>query len=252
MRGYYGLTAGLAIAVLAQSVLAEPNLPQVRHAAAVQAVSLSAPGPRTATVRQASVTVVDQLPQPGLSAVTKQVEDYFNDLSMYQAEFTQSVTGERVPSKGTFSWRKPGQFLWQYEAPVKQKLISTGSAVYFVDDRNAVTQLPMDAGIARLFNAKVLNLSKQGLRATRVQSNNRLLVVEFAVDKKIATGDQTGLVNLRLAFDKLAGNRLMLKQIDALDTLSVTTRVEFVNVRENVALPGKMFQFTPGVYDQRN
>lgn len=258
MRGYYGIMTGLAIAfTLAQGALAQAgtptqNLPQVRHAANVQAVSLTTPTVRQATVRQANVTVVDKLPQPGLSAVTKAVEDYFNDINTLQADFTQTVTGERVASKGVFSWRRPGQFLWQYQTPVAQKLVSTGSAIYFIDDRKQATQLPMDAGVARLFNAKTLNLSKQGLRTTHVQTTSTQMAVDFVVDKKIATGDQTGLVSLKLVFDRLPGNNMQLRRIDALDTLSVTTRVEFANVRENVALPAKMFQFTPGVYDQRN
>lgn len=253
MRGYYGFMTGLAIVLMARGAVAEPNLPKVKTAG-VQTTSLTTPQPvvRTATVRTASVTTAVQNPDVGLNGVTKQVQDYFNDLSTLQANFTQTVTGETTPSQGVFSLRRPGQFLWQYNTPVKQKIISTGSAVYFVDDRNAVTQLPLNAGVARLFNSKTLNLSQQGLRAVRVQSNPHLLVVEFAVDKKIATSDQAGLVSLRLAFDRLPGNNLMLKQIDALDTLSVTTRVEFTNVRENVPLPAKMFQFTPGVYDQRN
>jgi outer membrane lipoprotein carrier protein len=208
---------------------------------------------RTATVRQASVTTVAETAQPGLSATTAQVEDYFNSLTSLQAGFVQSVTGEREDSRGVFSLKRPGKFLWQYQTPTKQKIVSTGSAVYYHDEeRNQVTQLPMNAGVARLFNAKTLNLSKQGLRATRVQSNSTLLVVEFAVDKKIATSDQAGLAGLRLTFDKLGGGRLQLKQIDALDTLSVTTRVVFSDVRENIALPDKLFAFTPGVYEQRN
>lgn len=258
MRGYYGIMTGLAIAMtLSQGAMAQageqaPNLPQVRKNASVESSSLPVASGRTATVRQASVTVVDNVPQPGLSAVTKAVEDYFNDINTLQADFTQTVTGERVASKGVFSWRKPGQFLWLYQSPVAQKLVSTGSAIYFIDDRKQATQLPMDAGVARLFNAKTLNLSKQGLRTTHVKTTSTQMEVDFAVDKKIATGDQTGLVSLKLVFDRLPGNTMQLRRIDALDTLSVTTRVEFANVRENVALPAKMFAFTPGVYDQRN
>lgn len=258
MRGYYGVMTGLAIAfgcaatVAAQPGEQAPNLPKVRKDANVEASPLTGPVVRTATVRQASVTTVNNTPQPGLSAVTKAVEDYFNGISTLQANFTQTVTGERTASAGVFSWRRPGQFLWQYQTPVAQKLVSTGSAIYFIDDRQQATQLPMDAGVARLFNAKSLNLSKQGLRATHVKTTSQRIEVDFAVDKKIATGDQTGLASLKLVFDRMPGNRMQLRQIDALDTLSVTTRVEFSNLRENVSLPAKMFAFTPGVYEQRN
>ncbi len=202
--------------------------------------------------RLAHVTTVSQTFAPGLSASTKRVEDYFNTISSLQADFTQTVTGEREASTGTFYWRKPGKFLWLYKTPTAQKIVSTGSAIYFVDDRQQATQLPMDAGVARLFNAKKLNLSQQGLRATDTKENSRAFSVTFAVDKKIATGDNTGLAKLTLTFAKLAGGRMYLAQIDAVDTLSTTTRVEFRNVDENVTLVNKLFDYTPGVYNQRN
>lgn len=250
MRTHYWLTGVLAT-VLATAASAAPSLPPVK-VAAVNEVSLSAPAVRVARVRQASVTTVAQSTAMGLSAATQQVEDYFNSVISAMADFTQSVTGERTQSSGVFYWSKPGKFLWQYEKPVKQKLVSTGSSVYFIDDRGQVTQLPLNAGMARLFNAKTLNMSKQGLRATGVQTTSGQLAVTFAVDKKIAAGDQTGLVSLKLVFERLAGGKLKLAQIDALDTMSVTTRVVFGNLRENVPLPSKMFTFTPGVYEQRN
>ena len=245
MRTYYGLLTGLAIA----ATVVMPAMAQTK-AAETQDIRANT---RTATVRQASVTTVAQTAQPGLSATTQQVEDYFNGLSTLQAAFTQTVTGEKEASQGTFSLKRPGRFLWQYDTPVKQRIISTGAAVYYIDqERNQTTQLPVNAGVARLFNAKTLNLSQQGLRATNVKSTPRELSVTFAVDKKIATGDNTGLSQLTLVFDRLGGDRLQLKQIDALDTLSVTTRVDFEDVRENIDLPRKLFDYTPGVYDQRN
>lgn len=236
MRGYYGMMTGLAMVLAAGQVMA-----------------VSPTMVRSASVRQASVTTVAQTAQPGLSATTRQVEDYFNDLTTFQAAFVQTVTGEKVPSRGTFSLKRPGKFVWQYDTPVKQKIVSTGSAAYYIDQtRNQVTQLPMNAGVARLFNAKTLNLSKQGLRATRVRTNSNLLVVDFAVDKTLKTGDTTGLTQLALTFERMPGNNLRLKQIDGVDTLSVTTRVEFADIRENVSLSDKLFAFTPGVYEQRN
>lgn len=238
MRGYYGILAGLAIAVTVIDAQAEV---------------ISQTTVRVATVRQASVTLVPGANNVGLNETTKQVEDYFNGLTTMEATFKQTVTGEAQPSVGTFYLRRPRQFLWLYTSPVKQKIVSTGSAVYYIDqERNQVTQLPMNAGVARLFNSKTLNLSQQGLRATHVETMASQLTVDFAVDKKIATSDQAGLVNLRLTFDKLRSGRMALRQIDALDTLSTTTRVEFGDIRENVPLPANMFEFTPGVYEQKN
>lgn len=239
MRGYYGIMAGLAMLVtLAGAPQAETATP--------------AKGSILAGVRTAHVVTGTQVFMPGLSASTKRVEDYFNDIGSLQADFTQTVTGEREASRGTFYWRKPGKFLWLYKEPTPQKIVSTGNAIYFIDDRQQATQLPTDAGVARLFNAKKLNLSQQGLRATDTKETGRMFSVTFAVEKKIKTGDNTGLAKLTLTFAKLAGGRMYLSQIDAVDTLSTTTRVEFRNVQEDVTLVNKLFEYTPGVYNQRN
>ncbi len=239
MRGYYGIMTGLAMSVaLAHGAWAQTPTP--------------AKGSILAGVKTAHVVTATSIFMPGLSASTKRVEDYFNDIGSLQADFTQTVTGDTQPSTGTFYWRKPGKFLWLYKTPAAQKIVSTGSAVYFIDDRQQATQLPMDAGVARLFNAKKLNLSQQGLRATDTKENGRMFSVTFAVEKKIAAGENSGLAKLTLTFTKLAGGRMYLSQMDAVDTLSTTTRVEFKNVSENVTLVNKLFEYTPGVYDQRN
>lgn len=243
MRGYYGIMAGLAMLVtLSGAPQAETPTP----------VKGSMKGSVLAGVKTAHVVTATTTFMPGLSASTKRVEDYFNDLSSLQADFTQTVTGERQASSGTFYWRKPGRFLWLYKQPVSQKVVSTGSAIYFIDDRQQATQLPTNAGVARLFNAKTLNLSQQGLRAVNAQENGRMLEVTFEVDKKIRTGDNSGLTKLTLTFAKQPGGRMYLSQIDAVDTLSTTTRVEFRNVQENVTLVNKLFEYTPGVYENRN
>ena len=215
-------------------------------------VATPAKGSHLAQVRMASVTTVNQTAQPGLSATVQRVERYFNDIQTLQADFTQTVTGEARASSGTFYWQKPGKFLWLYKAPVAQKLVSTGSAIYFIDDRQQATQVPTNAGVARLFNASTMNFSKQGLRATHVRQTGRELAVTFAVEKDMATGDGAGLRQLTLVFTRLPGNRLELAQIDALDSLNVTTRVELANIRTNQMLTRSLFEYTPGVYDQRN
>lgn len=237
MRGYYGTTGLLAMVFMAGGAMA---------------VDTPAKGSHLAQVRTASVTTVATTAQPGLSATVQKVERYFNDVKTLQADFKQTVTGEARASTGTFYWQKPGKFLWLYKQPVAQKLVSTGSAIYFIDDRQQATQVPTNAGVARLFNAQTLNFSKQGLRATHVAQTGRELAVTFAVEKDMAAGDGAGLKQLTLVFTRLPGNRMELARIDALDTLNTTTRVELTNIRTNLMLTRGLFEYTPGVYQQRN
>jgi outer membrane lipoprotein-sorting protein len=200
---------------------------------------------------------VEQVTRPvEVVAAQKVVEGYFNNLKTMQANFTQHVTGEDVSSEGLFSYKWPRMFVFQYETPVKQKIVSTGTHVYYVDQSGGfdsqVTQLPMDAGVGRIFGSKSLNLKEAGLRVTEAAGNERLLRVLMVATKKIRANDQAGLKQAWLTFDKGTGGQLTLAGIEALDTLGVTTTVLFDHVRSGVPLSGKLFEYTPGVYRNRN
>lgn len=229
-------------------------------AASAAAPVLAAP---TGNVRTASVTVPNvrvastSRAEPGsasdisMETATRMVEGYFNGLTTMQADFTQSVTGEKTSSTGTFYLRKPRQFLWQYETPERQKIISTGSAVYYVNgDSGQVTQLPTNAGMARLFNRPYLKLAEQGLRVTGVQSSPSVLAVTLEVDKRSFVEDQAGVRSLRLVFERLPGGNLRIHEVDVLDALNTTTRVTFSNIQTGVRFDRDMFDFTPGVYKE--
>lgn len=195
-----------------------------------------------------------QIVQP--EAAQRMVEQYFNGLTTMQADFSQSVTGEAFASEGSFYLKRPRQFLFQYDTPTKQKVVSTGTAVYYVDQSKGfdgqTTQLPMSSGLGRIFGAKMLDLKKEGLTVTEASQSATWLRVKVRIAKAGKDDDQAGLKQATLSFDKLPGGKLQLRRIEALDTLGATTTVALTNIKTGVEIPAKLFVFKPAVYENRN
>lgn len=258
LGGLLAISASVASAPAAHA--ASVTVPAVRPTY-MTAASATAPAPNAlaSNAPAAKMTGVTRLPVGNVSgdlsleAATRLAEDYFNGLTTLQAEFSQSVTGEAFGSEGTFYLKKPRQFLWQYDTPTRQKIVGTGTAVYYVDQSSRkgdgqVTQLPMDAGLNRLFGAKALKLNGGGLRVAGVYSTPAEMALTLTVDKG-ATG-QAGLKAVKLVFARKPA--LVIRSIEATDTTQVVTRVTFADVKTGVAFTPKLFDFTPGVYKSAN
>lgn len=200
---------------------------------------------RTAQVVQASKTLVLPADTVTPAMATKLVEDYVNGLGTYQAAFSQRTTGEAFTQEGMFYLDKSagkGKFLWNYQTPNKQRLIATGSALYFVDDESggAVTQLPVKAGLSRLFTGQQLSLAKEGLKVTGVTTRGNELEVRMAVAS--AKDDTSGVKEIKLFFQR---SPMLLTKAEVLDAVDATTTIAFSDIRTGVRLDGKMFSFTP-------
>jgi outer membrane lipoprotein-sorting protein len=189
------------------------------------------------------------------NAAAALVEDYFNTLTTLQASFTQTQTDRPGEvARGTFSLNRPqGQFLWQYATPVRQRIIGTGTAVYYIDQSathgaNQVTQLPLDAGLGRLLHGGELSLRKVGLRVNGLQQTDQLSTISLATLPSKA--DNQGLRRLTLAFTNAPVNPTLVS-FSATDVLGVTTQVRLSNIVTGVQFPRGFFNFTPPQYRER-
>lgn len=176
------------------------------------------------------------------------VEDYFNTTKTMQAAFTQKTTGEAFTQEGMFYLNRtgsnPGKFLWDYQSPDKQRLIATGTALYFVDDANGgrVTELPIKAGLARLFAGKRLSLAKEGLQVTHAERTADTLTVDMNVIGDLGGDDTSGVRKVTLVFDAQPMQLREARVLDAVDALTVMT---FGDVKTGIRLDEGMFKFVP-------
>ncbi|NBV54913.1 MAG: outer membrane lipoprotein carrier protein LolA [Proteobacteria bacterium] len=243
MRGVYLVLVGLAMVggIVNDGQAASVTMP----VSSMKRVSMTVPKAQY---------VDDMKPVADRAVAGRKVEEYFNGMTTLRAEFSQKVEGEDFASEGTFYWRKPRQFLWQYETPVKQKIVGTGTAAYYVDqsvagERGQVTQLPIEAGLGRLFAAKKLSLAAQGLQVVQAREGAKALEVVLALNRPTEADLQAGVRQVKLVFAKQPA--LVLARIEAADVTGATTRVSFDRVVANGPISGKLFEFTPGVYDER-
>jgi outer membrane lipoprotein-sorting protein len=208
-----------------------------------------------ASFAQSPTAPKSKVPNADLVAATRLVEDYFNNLTTLQANFTQQQTDRpKEVAQGVFSLnRSKGQFLWQYQTPVRQRIVGTGTAVYYLDQSatrgdNQVTQLPLDAGLGRLLRGGRLNLSKVGLRVNGTTSVNGTRTIRMAALPQ--QRDAQGLRRVVLSFTNVA-NAPTLTGFAATDMLGVTTQVSFSNPQTGVAFAKGLFDFTPPQLRQR-
>lgn len=232
----YGILAGLAmgLATMAGVQAITPESKMERPAVLLTGASVKLVTP-TVTTQGWS----DYSPAGAAAAV----EGYFNNMRTLAANFTQTVTGETWGQNGTLYVKKPGKFVFNYDTPSKEKLISTGSVLYFIDDKGTVTQLPRDAGMAKLLGAKTVSLSAMGAKVVSARSSPSLLQVTLGLAP--AKGG-AGLKTLVLTFDRIPGG-LVLRKMAGTDLTNVTTTVELDHVQQGLALNDQMFMYDPSL-----
>lgn len=271
MRGFCVILGDLAsrlgvILVIGGAVWVSQGVAEVKQAAVstqklvsgtvkVARVSATTVAPRVAVVKKPSATVVVTHAPLVAGEFTKTqaatlVENYFNGLTTLKAEFAQRSTGEAFVQEGTFYLKKPRQFVWQYETPNRQRVIGTGTAVYYQDQSSGpngqVTQLPNNGGMSFLFGGKKVSLAEQGLKVTEVVSNNREVRVSMVTDTK-RRDDMGGVERVNLGFARKGGT-LELALLEAVDITGVLTKLQLANVQRGVVLDKNLFAFVPPQY----
>jgi outer membrane lipoprotein-sorting protein len=201
-----------------------------------------------------------------LNEAQKLVEQTFNTLTTLRAEFVQTVTAPngkiREKSEGVFTLRRGAgvaQFLWQYETPVRQKIVGTGTAVYYVDQSagggrdGQVTQLPMDAGLGRLLRGKTLLLSDVNLHVSQVRAVEDVWEITLSPPAG-KRGDVNGLSRLIIQLDRnrIGEGKPRLRGFAATDVMGVNTAVRFDSIAMGSAVDARIFRYEPGVYKQQN
>lgn len=181
-----------------------------------------------------------------------EIEQYFNSMTTLEAAFTQTQSDKvGQPQKGTFKAnRSKGQFVWQYITPVRQKVVGTGTAVYYVDQSaragdGQVTQLPLDAGMGRLLRGGKLSLSAMKLQVASVKQNGALKTVMLTPTVGAGSVANQGLKSLEITLKTAPKTAPTLAAFSATDALGVTMRISLTEVKAGGVIPASTFAYTP-------
>lgn len=175
----------------------------------------------------------------------QQLKTFATAVKSAKGEFTQQqVKGQgkdlkiTATSSGTFSFARPGKFVWQYTKPYEQVLQADGTKLYIWDkDLNQVTIKKLGDALASspaaiLFGSNDLNKHfivqegglKQGVDWVSLTPRNK-----DSQFQKIGIGFKAG----------------QLEAMELRDAFGNTTLLTFTHIVKNPALSAQQFQFTP-------
>lgn len=167
------------------------------------------------------------------------LDEFFGGLQSLQARFEQTVTQNgRVlqRTQGHLDILRPGRFRWEYESPFEQLIITDGRTLWVYEpDLEQVTRSRLDASVG---NTPAILLS------TDEPLDSLFTIVDAGPKDNL---DWTMLEPLseqatfRRIFLGFGAQGLMAMEI--VDALDQTVRIRFSDLRRNVKLDPKRFEF---------
>jgi outer membrane lipoprotein carrier protein len=193
---------------------------------------------------------------------------FLRDTHSGVARFTQVVTlppksgegknagGEKPRQRtqsGTFAFKRPGQFRFDYAAPFAQTIVADGKTLWLYDaDLNQVTARPqaqmlVSTPAALIADATDLQALQRDYTLTDEgeQGGDGLQWVK-AVPKPRNDGASTALQSVRVGFKPGAdGGAPVLAALDILDSFGQRSQISFSAFEVNAAVAASRFTFTP-------
>ena len=170
----------------------------------------------------------------------KQLESFLSSTASLTAEFKQVTLSENgqpgKTSHGVFYLSRPGKFRWNYSKPFVQEIVSNKGKVWFYDaDLEQVTIKQIDDSVG---STPALLLSGD------VALKENYILKKQGVDEGLQwvklspKNEDSGFNYILIGLDKrgLAGMELK-------DNFGQLTRIYFSNVKKNIKLDDKLFEF---------
>ncbi|MDO4643225.1 MAG: outer membrane lipoprotein carrier protein LolA [Cardiobacteriaceae bacterium] len=166
-----------------------------------------------------------------------------------QANFVQTVYSKRgaESSQGKMWIAKPGKFYWDYQKPNAQKIISNGKKVYHYDlDLEQISVRNRDELVGdiavELLNGD--NNMTRNFKINRVVKN----LAPARLQKQIGNGvayrllPNTHQEEYESLWVVLDGNAIRAVMVDGGNNQTI---ISFSDMKRNVGIPAKQFEFTP-------
>ncbi len=169
------------------------------------------------------------------------VQQKYENILTFEADFTQrsyvKMMDKAHEAKGKVQIKKPGKMKWVYGLPDTQVLISNGKILWhYVSEENQVIKVPIEniyssntpalflAGqekLTQIFNIENVNTNPPSITLSPKEEDQALRRLQLFANKK--NFQITGST----VYDKL-GNK---------------TEIRFTNIKTNIDIPEKTFQF---------
>jgi outer membrane lipoprotein carrier protein len=185
-----------------------------------------------------------QQPPPAAQDLARALQRKYDQVHSFTADFIQHYEGgvlrKSLTERGTVQVKKPGRMRWEYKAPEEKLFVSDGRKMYSyipADKQVIVSTVPADdqATTAVLFLVGKGNLTRD-FNATLIGTNDPRTWT-LRLDPKTAQREYDWLI---VVIDRKS---MQIKALTAGDNQGTKSSFLFSNMRENVDLPDKQFEF---------
>ncbi len=173
---------------------------------------------------------------------TEYLNHFMNKVKSLKAVFTQEVVSDQgkitQTSYGAFRLLRPGRFVWEYESPAPQKIISDGKNMWIYDiELEQVTVKPLSQALGASPAAILTNPKSLSKRYTVLEKPPREGLQWVELLPKDKQGD---FLKVEVGLDD-AGVQAM----DLYDQFGQLTVIRFRESEYGVPLSPSIFQFVP-------
>ncbi len=193
----------------------------------------------------ATTAALAAAPAAGKSG-TDHLRRFFAEVTSFSAQFNQVVLDEALnpiqESSGMLYLERPNRFRWDYDAPLKQQIVSDGKQIWVYDvDLRQVTVRSLSGGLG---DTPAVLLAGKGRLEDSFAVTSMGTQGTLAWARLVPKRKDGGYEDIRVGFED--GK---LKVLEMVDGFGQTTRVTLTAARENVKLDAARFSFTapPGV-----
>ncbi len=183
---------------------------------------------------------------PNVHDVARQVDEHYNQLQSFQAEFTEIYQGSGIQREevGTLLLKKPGKMRWEYRSPEEKLFLADGKTTWlYIPAERQARKSPLK-NLEDVRSPLAFLLGKTKLE-------KELKVLSFAPDLRawkpedvMVRGVPLGLEDRieQIVLEITPEHRIARILIHGVD--DSVTEYRFSNQKENVAVADKQFRFT--------
>ena len=169
---------------------------------------------------------------------TQQLRDFVKNIKSATGQFAQQRTGDKGQStqSGTFSFERPGKFVWNVSKPYEQKVVSDGQRVYQYDP---------DLAQVTVRNVK----DSVGASPASILFGNDNLDLNFSVevlperDGKVWLRATPKVADQGMSYMDIAFANNLPAELRIRDSFGQTTTIKLRNFKSNARIPASEFNF---------
>ncbi|MFO8056507.1 MAG: outer membrane lipoprotein chaperone LolA [bacterium] len=183
-----------------------------------------------------------------LDQVIQKLQENYEKIETYQANFEQEIFSMRQgrvvsEGKGKVLYKKPGKMVWHYTEPEEHLYINEGNTIWdYSPAEQEAYRLPVEESVYKSFLVGLGDLKEEfeiSFHSGTKTNQKGYYQLDLVARKK---EERQVLGTLTLYVDP---EDFMVKSSESVDALGNTNHVVFKDIKTNIKIKDKKFQFSP-------